>query len=1030
MSLRIVNGVAEDAIERTAQVVGADLRLISSFGTDNSGNLYVVTLTGAIYRLDPGIAAGDGADTIDGGGGNDNLFGGQGNDNLFGGDGDDTLTGGAGADNMRGGAGNDVYIIDDADKIISEGPAGVNGTDSIASSTSFSLADRARVVGAVENLILLGVDDIDGAGNAAGNGITGNAGRNILMGFAGDDTIQGLSGDDWLEGGAGKDVMRGGAGNDTYVIDSTDDTIDEEGNSDSTDSVRSTITVDLNTVGGGAIEHATLLGGRAANATGNDADNSLIGNKAANVLDGRDGADTMSGGNGADTYVIDTLADIIIEDNAARSGGIDLVEAPFSFVLGANVEKLTLTGTDNIDGTGNGLNNSLLGNDGNNRLDGGAGRDSMVGGDGDDLYAVDDKSDKVTESSDLGGDDTVQSSIAYVLGKNLENLELTVGDTKGTGNDFDNLIVGSAGNNTLDGKAGGDTLRGALGNDTYVVDATDTVDETGGNGTDTIQIGATYDLGNALVIGAVENLTLTGSGGFAGTGNALANKITGNSGANTLTGLTGNDTLDGGAGNDTMIGGADDDTYGVNSAKDVVEDTGGLDTISATITIDLNLDVYLGIENVALTGAAALKATGDEEDNRLAGNDGANLLIGGIGLDTLIGGKGNDTLDGDFGAADADSLAGGLGNDTYLIDVLGDKVTEATGEGTDTVRSSVSGYTLTANVENLVLLAGVASGTGNDLKNTLTGNELANTLDGGKLADTMVGGKGDDTYRVDETKDVVTEASGKDSGADTVISTAPAYTLGAYVENLILDTDGISGAGNTLNNILTGNSGDNTLNGGGGADTLNGGLGNDTYVYDGKDVIDDAGGIDVVQAAIAIDLTQLALEDVEGVRLTGTGAVAATGDENANLLVGNGGANKLTGNEGADTIEGGGGNDTINGGTGDDKITGGTGADRIDVADGNDTVFYTSKLDGKDVIDNFDGNAAGGQDVLNLDQLFDSLGVADADRAGRVSFVVNAAAGTVDVKINADANPNFELTVATLKTSSDITIGDDIVVGT
>jgi Ca2+-binding RTX toxin-like protein len=1032
MSLRIVNGVAEDAIERTAQVVGADLHLISSFGTDNSGNLYVVTLTGAIYRLDPGIAAGDSADTIDGGGGNDSLFGGQGNDDLLGGDGDDTLNGGAGADSLRGGAGNDVYVIDNADKIISEGPAGVNGTDSIASSTSFSLADRARVVGAVENLILLGVDDIDGAGNAAGNGITGNAGRNILTGLAGDDTIQGLSGDDWLEGGAGKDALRGGAGNDIYVIDSVGDTIDEEGNSDSTDSLRSTITVDLNTVGGGAIEQVTLLGGRTANTTGNDADNSLTGNTAPNVLDGRGGADTMSGGNGADTYVIDTLADIIIEDTAARSGGIDLVEAPFSFVLGANVEKLTLTGTDNIDGTGNGLNNALLGNDGNNRLDGGVGRDSMAGGKGDDLYAVDNKSDKVTESSDLGGDDTVQSSIAYVLGKNLENLELTVGDTKGTGNDFDNLIVGSAGNNTLDGKAGGDTLRGALGNDTYIADAADTVDETGGNGTDTIQIGATYDLGNALVTGAVENLTLAGSGGFAGTGNALANKITGNSGANTLTGLDGNDTLDGEAGNDTMNGGADNDTYGVNSAKDVVEDTGGIDTISATIAIDLNLGVYLDIENVALTGAATLKATGDEEDNQLAGNDGANLLIAGVGLDTLIGGKGNDTLDGDFGAADADSLAGGLGNDTYLIDVLGDKVTEAGSEGMDTVRTSVSGYSLTANVENLVLLAGVASGTGNDLKNTLTGNDRANTLDGGDLADTMAGGKGDDTYRVDETKDVVTEPSGKDSGTDTVISTAATYTLGAYVENLTLQEGAgdISGTGNTLNNILTGNSAANTLSGGGGADTLNGGLGNDTYVYDGKDAIDDLGGFDVVQAAIAIDLTLPALEAIEGVRLTGTGAIAATGDENANLLVGNGGANELTGNAGADTIEGAAGNDTINGGTENDLITGGAGADRIDVDAGNDTVFYTSKLDGKDVIDNFDGDPTGGQDVLNLDLLFDSLGVADIDRAGRVSFAVNEAAGTVDVKINADANPNFELTVATLKTSSDITIGDDIVVGT
>ena len=96
-TLRMVNGVAEDAIERTGQVVGADLGQISSFGTDNAGNLYVVSLSGEICRLNPGAAAGDGADTIDGGAGNDQLFGGRGNDMLIGGIGADTMRGGGGA---------------------------------------------------------------------------------------------------------------------------------------------------------------------------------------------------------------------------------------------------------------------------------------------------------------------------------------------------------------------------------------------------------------------------------------------------------------------------------------------------------------------------------------------------------------------------------------------------------------------------------------------------------------------------------------------------------------------------------------------------------------------------------------------------------------------------------------------------------------------------------------------------------------------------------------------------------------------
>ena len=139
----MVNGVAEDAIERTGQIVGANLQLISSFGTDNAGNLYVVSLSGTIHRLDPGIAAGDGADRIDGGAGNDSLFGGQGSDLLI---------GGIGADTMRGGLGNDTYVVDNASDTVDE--TGSGGQDTVQSSISFSLLNSARMLGEVENLVL------------------------------------------------------------------------------------------------------------------------------------------------------------------------------------------------------------------------------------------------------------------------------------------------------------------------------------------------------------------------------------------------------------------------------------------------------------------------------------------------------------------------------------------------------------------------------------------------------------------------------------------------------------------------------------------------------------------------------------------------------------------------------------------------------------------------------------------------------------------------------------------------------------
>jgi Ca2+-binding RTX toxin-like protein len=1020
-----------------------------------------------------------GSSAIDGtGNGLNNMLTGNNAVNVLDGEaGNDSIDGGAGGDDMRGGAGDDTYIVDNTGDKVTELLDG--GIDTVQSSVSHVLSSN------VENLTLTGFSAIDGTGNVGNNLLVGNVGANVLDGGTGDDTMQGGAGDDTyvvdsagdvvtedskggtdtvrstisytlgatleslvllaaalaatgnalannltgndednvLDGKAGADTMTGGKGNDVYFIDSAGDKI-MEGGGDAKDTAHSSVAF-ANAIDG--IEDYVFTGKAKVFFTANDDGNAVTTGAGADTIDGGKGDDSMAGGAGNDTYFVDSSDD---EVNEADKGGTDTVKSSASFVLGDFVEKLELTGDGDIDGTGNALANTITGNkghnelsglagndtltggDGNDTLDGGADKDAMTGGGGNDLYIVDIVGDKVTESSATGGDDTVESAVTYVLGKYVEDLTLTAGNTNGTGNADPNLIVGSDGDNILDGKAGADTLRGGKGNDTYIVDGLDTVDETGGDSQDAIVIAATFDLGT---VAGIENLTLTGSGAFNGTGtDAAANKITGNSGANQLTGLGGNDTLDGGSGNDVMIGGAGNDTYVVNSAKDKVDETGGgIDTVQATIAIDLTLADYAGIEHVTLTGTSGLKATGDEQDNRLEGNDGANLLIGGAGLDTLIGGKGNDTLDGDTGADDVDSLVGGVGNDTYLIDKLGDAVTEEEDQGTDTVRTAVSGYTLTANVENLVLLAGVASGTGNAGKNVLTGNDEDNILDGKAGADTMTGGNGDDTYFVDDAKDLVKESSGTGSGDDTVHSTAAAYTLGAYVENLILDDGGIAGTGNTLNNVITGNDGDNTLSGGGGADTMNAGTGNDTYIIDTKDSIADDGGFDIVQASFSIDLT--AFPGFEGVRLTGSGALLATGDGNANLLIGNSGANKLTGNGGEDTIQGGGGNDTIDGGA------------------GNDTLLYTSKLDGRDVINGFEGGTTG-QDVLDLDGLFDSLNVATDLRDDRIALI-DKGAGVVEVRVDVDGKVTngAEFLVATLNLANPadaITVGVDVVVST
>ncbi len=201
-------------------------------------------------------------------------------------------------------------------------------------------------------------------------------------------------------------------------------------------------------------------------------------------------------------------------------------------------------------------------------------------------------------------------------------------------------------------------------------------------------------------------------------------RIYGLAGNDTLDGYEGNDLLHGGAGVDTMRGGAGDDLYIVDNTGDVTtENTNeGTDTIESSVTRTLGNN----IENLTLTGSAAINATGNTLNN------------------ILIGNSGNNTLDGKAGA---DAMTGGAGNDIYIVDVASDVVKENHNEGGDTVQSAVT-YTLGANLENLTLTATTAiNGTGNALDNVLNGGSGNNVLDGGAGNDTLNGGAGTDTLK-------------------------------------------------------------------------------------------------------------------------------------------------------------------------------------------------------------------------------------------------------------------------------------------
>ncbi|MEH1950820.1 MAG: tandem-95 repeat protein, partial [Nostoc sp.] len=481
----------------------------------------------------------------------------------------------------------------------------------------------------------LGADNLNGTVNI--DIISGLQGNDTLQGLGDDDTLDGADGNDSLDGGTGDDSLIGGKGNDTYIVDSLGDTIVESANA-GTDLVKSSVSWVL----GNNLENLTLTGTGAINGTGNSLNNILIGNTGANILSGENGndnlfgdsdndtllggagndtldgglgADSLDGGIGNDIYTVDNVNDIIIE---GLNAGTDLVKSSVNWVLGNNLENLTLTGSGAINGTGNSLKNILIGNTGANILSGEDSNDSLIGG---------------------AGNDT---------------------------------LLGGAGDDTLDGGLGADSLNGGVGNDIYTVDnVNDLITEGSDVGTDLVKSSVNWVLGNNL-----ENLTLTGSGAINGTGNSLNNILAGNSSANTLNGIDGNDSLFGSSGNDTLLGGVGDDTLNGGAGIDSLDGGIGNDTYivdnlndniiegldAGTDLVNSSVNWVLGnnLENLTLTGTGAINGTGNSLNNILMGNNGANTLTGGDGNDSLFGNSGNDTL---FGSAGDDLIAGGVGRD-------------------------------------------------------------------------------------------------------------------------------------------------------------------------------------------------------------------------------------------------------------------------------------------------------------------------------------------------------------------------------
>lgn len=482
-------------------------------------------------------------------------------------------------------------------------------------------------------------------------------------------------------------------------------------------------------------------------------------------------------------------------------------------------------------------------------------------------------------------------------------------------------------------------------------------------------------------------------------------------GADIIDGLAGDDLINGLGGDDTLIGGPGQDTVYGGDGNDVVDlsdgTSGGFgygdagdDIITGSDIFNSGDGLYGGADNDTIYGLGGA--------DWMLGGDGNDKMYGGADNDRMFGGAGTDTLDGGSGT---DTMTGGTGDDTYIVDAVGDVVTESAGEGSDWVRSYVD-YTLGADLEHLALLGNGSNidGTGNSVGNqvhgttgdnvlnglggndTLIGNAGNDTLDGGAGTDTLTGGTGNDTYILGSAADVLTENSAEGTDAVVLEYATSSYTLAANFENLTINVDPPAGVnsyyGNSADNVIINNGLDAYIYGGDGNDTiygdthagvdgtaqLFGGNGNDTLIGSGQNADDlygqagddvlvgsvsnGPGHSDIISGGTGTDMADFSNATVDlTVDLTTT-AIQNIGwgpkhvfSDIENFTSGSGN-DTITGTSGTNTIYGGGGADVLDGG---DDLTfdflyGGTGNDQLI---GNDWASNGDGLyggDGDDVI--------------------------------------------------------------------------------
>ena len=395
-----------------------------------------------------------------------------------------------------------------------------------------------------------------------------------------------------------------------------------------------------------------------------DATDNLIVQASADTIDGGAGADTMQGGTGATVYIVDNAGDVVTE---LANGGFDEVRSSVNYTWVSNIEKLTLTGSADITGTGNDQSNFIVGNAGNNLLVGAAGNDTLNGAGGNDTL----RGDLGNDTIDGGG-----GYNTYVVTGRADAFSWTVNSAGQVV--LTDMVVNAA--DLVDGSDEGvDTLSNIQAIEYRLPDGTldlkfvlDDFSNAPDTGNYQIQYG-TWVSGRANFYGDLDYFKLQTTSG---------QKVVLSSSSGSTSGHLG--SIDSGY---SVQG---QSTYTYSSSTQTL-------TWSST---DL-VDVYWNSNELSSTSRMASKGYGFILRRQLDGSDASETLTAGTTHEYLVGGGGNDTL---IGSARSDMLFGGDGNDV-MTGLLGNDEIDG-GSGTANVAifsGNKSDYSVTWRGENLSL---------------------------------------------------------------------------------------------------------------------------------------------------------------------------------------------------------------------------------------------------------------------------------------------------------------------------------------